>query len=349
MNIMRGLYILGNPHLDDHHIIKIGMSMRLQERLFDYDATFTDNKYHFCYVTKTLTKEQILYIEKKVLIETKEFRNKKLSSEYRNFDDKYDVEKYNNLIINTLEQYKIEYDVMINPEFAKPKKIKSNHIETLDRTDELEELKYNPFNLSKREKLQSEYLDEIIIELDKHGRILCIAPTGFGKTVTIFQLISVKKYLRIIIFTPRRILNKQTIDTKYTHRLKTDYNYIIFNGSSEKCKKELKNKLKQKENLIVVSCYQSAKSLLSYIKKLDIDIVIFDEAHFIQSWEEKTDSDEDKFDYIKFYLESIKIKNRLFLTATPPENMLSNTNIFGNSINKVKVYELINYGILCNI
>lgn len=236
-HIMRGLYILGNPHLDDHHIIKIGMSMRLQERLFDYDAIFTDNKYHFCYVTKTLTKEQILYIEKKVLIETKEFRNKKLSSEYRNFDDNYNIEKYNNLIINTLEEFKIEYDIMINPEFPKPKKIKSHHIETLDRTDELEELKNNPFNLSKREKLQSEYLDEIIVELDKNGRVLCIAPTGFGKTVTIFQLISVKKYLRIIIFTPRRILNKQTIDTKYTHRLKTEYNYVIFNGSSEKCKK----------------------------------------------------------------------------------------------------------------
>lgn len=40
------------------------MSMRLHERLFDYDATFTDNKYYYCYVTDTLTKEQILYIEK---------------------------------------------------------------------------------------------------------------------------------------------------------------------------------------------------------------------------------------------------------------------------------------------
>lgn len=346
---MKGLYILGNPHLNNCNIIKIGMSMRLEERLYDYDDVFTNNRYYFCYETHTLSKEQILYIEKLVLNETKDLRNIGLSSEYRNLNDIYTIDKYHNIIINTLELLKIEYTVIKNPEFTKPHKIKLDEIEILNRTNELGEIKTNPFQISKREKLQEEYLKDIMAELDKNKKALCIAPTGFGKTVMIYKLISIKKYLRIIIFTPRKLLNEQTIDNKYTQQLENNYNKIIFNNSSEKYKIELTNKLNNKENLIIVVCYQSAKSLLSYIETHYIDIVIFDEAHFIQSWEEKTDSDDDKFDYINFYLESETIKNRLFLTATPPENMLLNAYIFGNSINKIKVYELINDGILCNI
>lgn len=120
IHIMKGLYILGNPHLFSQSTIKIGMSMRLHERLFDYDATFTDNEYYYCYTTNTLTKEQILYIEKIILDETKHLRNKHFSSEYRIFNNDFTIEKYHNLIIDTLELLKIDYQIKINPEFPKP-------------------------------------------------------------------------------------------------------------------------------------------------------------------------------------------------------------------------------------
>jgi superfamily II DNA or RNA helicase len=337
---MKGLYILGNPHLDDNSIIKIGMSMRLSERLFDYDAIFSDNQYHYCYVTNALTKYHILFLEKRILDDTIQYRNKRFSTEYRNINETFTVDNYHNLIINTLELFKIDYELKIKPEFPKPKKIKS---EPIDLSEELLNMNQNPFNISKREELQNEYLDKIISELDKNKRVLCVAPTGFGKTRIFYNLIGKKHYLRIIIFTPRRILNKQTISSKYSDYLEHNYKFIQFNGSSERCKSNIKKSMKEKKNVIIISCYQSAHSLMSFLEKHMIDIVIFDEAHFIQSWENKSDN------HIKFYLESKKIKNRLFLSATPPENMIQNSELFGNHINKVKVYELINYGILCNI
>lgn len=339
---MKGLYILGNPHLNGQNIIKIGMSMRLEERVFDYDSVFSDNQYHFCYVTNSLTKDKILYIEKLILDDTIQYRNNGFSTEYRNINNNFTIDNYHNLIIKTLELFKIDYEVKINPEFVKPKNIKS---EPIDLSEELFNINHNPFNISKREEIQKEYLDDIISELDKNKKVLCVAPTGFGKTRLCYNLIEKKNYLRIIFFTPRRILNEQTISDKYSNSLKNNYKLIKFNGSSEKCRSDIKKAMKNKKNVIITSCYQSSHSLMSYLEKYNIDIVIFDESHFIQSWEDKTDS----YDNINYFLKSNKIKNRLFLTATPPENMIKNSELFGNTINKVKVYELINYGILCNI
>ena len=58
----------------------------------------------------------------------------------------------------------------------------------------------------------------------KNNRALCVAPTGFGKTILVYQLINKKKYGIIIIFTPRRILNGQSSSNKYTKKLDNKYN-----------------------------------------------------------------------------------------------------------------------------
>lgn len=335
---MKGIYILTNSHLEKCNTIKIGMSMRLEERVFDYDKVFSNNKYLYCYKTE-LSKECIYYIEQLILSKTELYRNTDFSSEYRLVTIN-SVARYHNIICETFDEFKIPSDILENPIFTKPKNYKTT--EPLDSSDEVIS-KCNPFMESKRELLQSEYLTDIEKELDDNNKVLCVAPTGFGKTRIFYELINAKKFVNVIIFVPRKKLKEQTIEDKYTSILNKKYAKIIFDGCDEQCKTKIKNNLKYNTRTIICSCYQSSKQLCELIKEFQIDIVIFDEAHFIQKWCDKEDNN------IKYFLESEMIKYRLFATATPTEQMIKETRTFGSVINKVKVYELINYGILCNI
>lgn len=339
---MRGLYILINPLLESQYIIKIGMSMRLHERVYDYNSIFTRNKYCYCYVTPHITKEQILYIEKLVLEKTIDYRNLFFSSEYRNVSDLFSKENYHNLIIDLLELFKIEYKIKIDPVFAPPKTL---CVEAFDRVEEMNAIDYNPFNISKRNELQSQYLGEIISELHIKGRVLCVAPTGFGKTIILYKLLNEITSLRkVIIFTPRRILNGQTSSSKYTDILNKSYSKIIFKNK-QKSNKNIIDCLENGKRIIIYSCYQSSQQLFQLVKDNQFDLIIFDESHFIQYWPDKMDQI-----HIKYFIKSKNIKNRLFLTATPTDLMINNEKqLFGKQISLVKVYELINYGILCNV
>ncbi len=339
---MRGLYILINPLLESVNTIKLGMSMRLQERLFDYNYVFMNNTYYYCYVTPNITKEQILYIEKLVLDKTIEKRNKTFSSEYRIVEKTFSKENYHNIIIDILEALKIEYEVKFEPLFTQPKNRK---IEIVDRTEELNMIDYNPFNISKRNELQSQYLSEIISELQINNRVLCVAPTGFGKTIILYKLLNDNtNFRKIIIFTPRCILNKQTASNKYTDILNKNYTKIVFKNK-KKSNINIIDCLENGKRIIIYSCYQSSKQLFQLVKDNQFDLIIFDESHFIQNWQIKIEHN-----YIKYFIKSKFIKNRLFLTATPTELMINDEkNLFGKLISLVKVYELINYGILCNV
>lgn len=339
--MQKGLYILSNPHLLRNNVLKIGMSLRLEERVYDYDAVFSDNYYEYCYVTTNLTKEQILYIEKQILDVTKDKRNLELSSEYRYMTDIFTLLKYHNIVLDFFDKYNIDYELLEKPKFKKPI---STIKEDLNMEQQLNENIINPFKNSKREEIQKKYLNEIICEFKQNnGRVLCVAPTGFGKTMILYNLINVIEYNKIIVFTPRRILNKQTASNKYTNILSDEYTKIIFDNMNKDCKNNITEFINKDKKIIIFLCYQSSLQLYNIIQNNTIDLVVFDEAHFIQSWENKED------EHIKYYMNSDNVKNRLFLTATPTENMLDNTLLFGKSINKVKIYELITYGILCNI
>lgn len=335
---MKGLYILTNNILVNQNTIKLGMSMTLENRIFDYSKVFTNNKYLYCYHLKKVDKNKILYIEKKILDYTEEYYNSDFSSEFRKITNEFTFMSYHNIIIDFLEKYKIEYKIYEEPTFEKVENYES---ENINRCDELNNIKINPF-ICKRDEIQTDYLDKIIINLNIDKRSLVIAPTGFGKTFIFYKLINNKNYKSIIVLSPRKILNKQNSDKKYTDILDHNFKIIIFN-KSKKNKKIIKNKLENNERIIIYLCYQSSKKLYKLIKKYNIDLIVFDEAHFIQTWENMEEK------YIKYFIKSSYIKNRLFLTATPSENMLNNNEIFGKEINLIKVYELINYGILCNI
>jgi superfamily II DNA or RNA helicase len=195
----------------------------------------------------------------------------------------------------------------------------------------------NNKKLNKRDNIQNDYVTESIIELNKNKRVLIKAPTGFGKTHIIYKLISKLNLNNILILTPRLLLNKQIIENKYTKYIN---NYEI---------KELTGTIKDKEEIIknlsnkfiLTSCYQSYENVSQLIIKYNLKInIIFDEAHFISSWS----------DINNLYLENNKyVDNRIFLTATPIDNMIINDHIFGKCIEKIKIFELIDEQILCNI
>ena len=94
----------------------------------------------------------------------------------------------------------------------------------------------------------------------------------------------------------------------------------------------------------MTSCYQSNNRLLEYLKKYKFlfDLIIFDEAHVITSWSED--------DNISEFLNNNNIcKYRLYGSATPTDDIEEKPLIYGKIIEKVKIYELINYKILCDI
>lgn len=68
------------------------------------------------------------------------------------------------------------------------------------------------------------------------------------------------------------------------------------------------------------------------------DVIIFDEAHFITNWINNNE-----------FLINDVTKYRLFGSATPTDIIEMNISIFGNIIEKVKIYQLINNKVLCDI
>ncbi len=198
---------------------------------------------------------------------------------------------------------------------------------------------------------QQEYTDEIFKTLTEDKRAFAKAPTGFGKTVLYYKNIKKMNHKSVLMLTPRLLLNEQIVDMKYMKHLNDNENdenkYKIIHFSNSKNKKIKKNKMKQikrlhndKDKFILTACYQSKDKLLKYIKKFKIkfDIIIFDEAHTIETWENS-----------EFITNNTICTYRLFGSATPTEKIGSKENIYGKIIEKVKIFELIINKILCPI
>ncbi len=197
-----------------------------------------------------------------------------------------------------------------------------------------------------RNELQASYEEPICNALFTYNRAVINAPTGFGKTHIYYKIIVKMRFDKILFLTPRILLNHQIVEDKYSFYLK-DHNYTIIHYSdieSQYKEKTIKDCFKSNDKLIMTSCYQSQNSLLKNIKKLDIvfDLIIFDEAHFITSWANPENISE-------FLSNNNFAKYKLFGSATPTQIIETAPIIFGPVIEKVKVYELINKELLCNI
>ena len=188
-----------------------------------------------------------------------------------------------------------------------------------------------------RNQCQHEYMLDAVKQLNKYSKVMIKAPTGFGKTHIMYKIIMLVKPKRILIFTPRILLCTQITENKYSHYIAHD-NYATFHFSITHNKDSLIKNAIHKEHIIITCCYQSTHVLTKYIKKYDFglfDLVIFDEAHYLNSNNRK-------------YYHNYGI-HELYLTATPHDYINKNPVLFGNIIEKIRIYELIQNNVLCNI
>ena len=346
------IYIRCHLYYDIDNICKLGKTKNISNR----DNTYATGEYkrgYFELVIKILSHDDTIV-------------EKILQKYFKNFHLKIDggSEFYNKQIINEIIPFllktSIKFKVLTKEEINYLFQIRLERINKLKKLImkfihyKLLEIKKNNLLEIKRDKLQNEYVIDILLNLHNYNKVLVKAQTGFGKTIIMYKTINKLQPKNILILTPRLNLNKQFIETKYTKHLniKYDYHQYSYNINFDTKHKEdiIKKIINSENNNIILCCYQSRESLIKYITKykLILDLVIYDEAHFISSWIEKIKDEENK-EEIFLMTNNKYIKNRIFTTATPIDEIILNNQLFGKLVEKVKIYELVNDEILCSI
>jgi superfamily II DNA or RNA helicase len=211
-------------------------------------------------------------------------------------------------------------------------------------------------NYTLRDELQTKYIDDTITNLDINKRVILKAPTGFGKTIINYKIIKHYKEDITLVLTPRRVLNSQTIERYIEYDKELLFAYYNYSPDNSNCINKFKQLLKfikinkkLDKKIILIACYPSCKNLLNKLEKRNIKIglVICDEAHVISSWSELSKECHQLFfgnDANKFKI----FDKYIFTTATPMPIMIDNIPLFGQLIEHVQIYELINSQILCD-
>ena len=369
------IYIISTELYNLEKSIKIGSTCNYEKRYFNY-KTYSHIPWEYIKVYEILDNNCNNCYEIDNLIQ-KEFVNDLINNPdsgvewYNNSNNLIErVEKYlqNNFNINEVKMDKLYYKNFETYKNLKKidKECKINMIDNFV----MEEIQFKKkITLKKPRIYQTNYIKlcfTILINL--FSRCLMVSPTGSGKTFMFYKIS--KKILEekrkhnkeaqvnIVILSPRLSINEQTVSPKNRNLLDKDNDFIKINGkdfkeSNIKYNRDIKNN--KNINFIISSTYQSVKKLKKIIKdnKIEIDLVIFDECHFINSWYyDKNDEKKDKeyYNSIDFILKDNEyIKRRLFCSATPYKDQRDNKSNYGECIEEVRVGELINQGYLCPI
>jgi len=333
------IYIRQHIYYENDKICKLGKSKNIPDRDNGY-ATGEYRRGKFRLVIEILNNQSFddTHVEKL------------LQNYFKNYHSRIDggTEFYQNKIIDEIIPF-------LSSTIIKFKVLTEEEINNLIRQERIKKLKDVLKNFyhnrqSKenrlRNKLQEIYIFEIIDQLKTYKNVFLKAPTGFGKTHIYYKTILRMKFNRILFLTPRILLNQQIVEDKYSSYIKDDnYKIIHFSDLDNSSKEEnIKKYSKNNRKIIMTSCYQSGNRLLKYIKiyNFKFDLIIFDEAHFITSWADAENISE--------FLSNNNICNyRLFGSATPTDDIELQPLVYGKVIEKVKVYELINQELLCNI
>jgi superfamily II DNA or RNA helicase len=177
--------------------------------------------------------------------------------------------------------------------------------------------------------------------------------TGGGKSYIIYEILSKLKPETIVIFSPRKNINKQNSSSKYLSIL--GYEYLVYDCSVDRDFIEFKEKCnRESKKMIIVACSQSQSSDnghkvydIIHDNNLSNIFIWFDEAHnTVENWVDKLDNK-----YTKFFLENTDtITNRIFTSASPDKKHVSKyPEIFGELYSPIKVKELIALKWLCPI
>lgn len=196
---------------------------------------------------------------------------------------------------------------------------------------------------------QKTIIDNIIIKLCSLHKLYLELATGGGKSYIIYKIMSNIRPETIIIFSPRKKINKQNISNKYLSLINNDY--LVYNCSDDKNFNVFKtNCIKQNKKIIIVACPQSSNDKVYDIitnYNLSNIFIWYDESHHtIENWVNKLDNKT-----IKFFLEDkTKITNRIYTSASPDKEHISKyLHIFGEFYSPIKVKELIKLKWLCPI
>jgi superfamily II DNA or RNA helicase len=333
------IYIRTHQYYDINQVCKLGRTKNFINRDKNY-ITGEFIRGHFILIIEILNYDDV-FTEKVIQRYFKnyhlkrnggiEFYNKKIIDEIIPFLEKTNIKfkvlnkkEINQIIFNnkfsSLIKLKHINNIKIN--------IKNNKKEILNN-----HLKYviNNYDTILRNQLQQNYIIDISNRLIDYNRVFIKAPTGFGKTHLYYKIIKKFNFNKILFLTPRRDLNLQILDEKYSKYLNLD-DFSIIHFSHNK-------NFILTDKFIMTSCYQSNKQLLEFIQHNNIifDIIIFDESHILDSWLNNS-----------FLIDNIT-NYRIFGSATPTETIEINTNIFGQIVEKINVSTLLSYKLLCDI
>lgn len=267
---------------------------------------------------------------KKYLIESKTKKtNEFLKRDGIKLLDKIIKTEFILLGLKLVKEYKKDEIIEIN----KSVKDKNNR-ESL----ELKKIEWVPKELIKKkvkekkeEFIEREYQKDIIEygikEIEKNKKLYLELATGGGKSYIIYKIMNEIKPENIIIFSPRKNINKQNSSEKYLSILGNEY--LCFNYSKNKNFTSFYKKCKKNnKKMIIVACPQNSnEKIYNIIKKHELkDIFVwYDEAHHtIENWINSIDKTN-----IKFFLQDNTIINyRCFSSASPNKNRFQNILIF---------------------
>lgn len=180
--------------------------------------------------------------------------------------------------------------------------------------------------------------------LEKNHRLYLELATGGGKSFIIYIILSILRPDVVVMFSPRKNINKQNSSSKYTSYLKDEY--LVYNCSERKDFDSFKAECKHKK-MIIVACPQSSyEKVFGFLKGSKNVFIWFDEAHHtVEHWIHKKDK------HIMFLLnDTTTIQNRIFSSASPNKrNVETNPGYFGELYAPIKVKHLIRSSWLCSI
>lgn len=325
------IYIRLTPYYIFKQLCKLGITYNLTDRESTYITSEPDKGFYVSVYKLTLVNPSTLLSQ----IDNQLKNDYVLASHH--YYNGGGTEFYSNKIIDILESILNNY---IPNQYTK---LSQEDIDEIQRTERIEIDKNTKWN---EREYQTTIIQLGIDKLNTFNKFYLELATGAGKSYIVYNLLNKLKSENIIIFSPRKKINDQNINTDYISIL--DISYYIFNYSKDNNINDwLRDHLQ--DNKIIIACIQSQKPIYNAIQTCNIQNITiwFDEAHWsIENWIDKLDNC-----FQNFYMrDTDKINKRIFTSASPDRKHIEiHNDIFGELCYPITVKELIRQKWLCPI